>query len=45
MGSTRQYHSSAESADITMTSGSTWKAKVTSPPGLVTSKGAAPPPR
>ena len=43
-GSTRQYHSSADRADITMTSGSTWNANVTAAPGLVTSNGGVAPP-
>jgi hypothetical protein len=32
-GRIRQYHSSADSADITITSGSTWNANVTAAPG------------
>ena len=44
-GRMRQYQSSADSADITITSGSTWKAKVTTAFGLVTVKGVSPPPR
>ncbi len=43
-GNTRQYHSSADRAEITITSGSTPKAKLVIAPGLVTEKGAVPPP-
>ncbi len=45
IGRIRQYQSRADIADITMTSGNTWKAKVASNFGLLTSKGVAPPPR
>jgi hypothetical protein len=40
-----QYQSNADSADITMTSGNTWNAKVVRTPGFVTSNGGGPPPR